>query len=289
MEQVKAQQPIAILMATYNGERYIKEQLDSLVRQSFPDWHLYIHDDGSTDSTPAIIRQFAQQHSNVTILEYKSQKGAMANFLSLLKKVEANYYMFADQDDIWDERKIEISWKEMEQMESQHPGKPLLVYSDLYVTDPAMHIIGESFWKASDIHPSLLTRFNELAATTPVTGSTMLFNHHAKEVTDFPATHATMHDAWITACVLRHGGFIQAIPQPLVYYRQHEGNVIGATDANRFTLAYRLHHFKEMRNQNSQHYKMLQTLGYGTVAKYIFYKIKYKIRARHLICNKGHN
>ena len=282
MDQIKSEPIIAILMATYNGERYIKEQLDSLTRQTYPHWHLYIHDDGSTDHTPEIIRTFAQEHPHINILEYESQKGAKDNFLSLMKKVEADYYMFADQDDVWHEEKIEISLDRMKELESQHPKKPIIVYTDLYVADASLQIVEESFWKMSNIHPSLLTRFQDLAATTPITGSTMLFNQEAKAATVFPATHATMHDAWITACVLRCGGLIEAIPKPLVFYRQHEANVVGATETKDITLKYRLSHFKQMKSQNKQHFQMLQTLGYGSLIKYLYNKVRYKIRARHL-------
>lgn len=274
-------------MATYNGEHYIKEQLDSLTRQTYPHWHLYIHDDGSTDHTLEIIHAFAQEHPQVSILEYESQKGAKDNFLSLVRKVEADYYMFADQDDVWYEEKIEISLDRMKELELEHPKKPLIVYTDLSVADASLQIVGESFWKMSNIHPSLLTRFQDLAATTPITGSTMLFNQKAKEVTVFPATYATMHDAWITACVLRCGGIIEGIPKPLVFYRQHEANVVGATEAKDITLKYRLRHFKQMKSQNMRHYKMLQSLGYGSLVKYLYHKVRYKIRVRHLV-NKTH-
>ncbi|MBR5084586.1 MAG: glycosyltransferase family 2 protein [Prevotella sp.] len=283
MDQIRTKQTIAILMATYNGERYVKEQLESFVKQTNSDWHLYIHDDGSTDHTLDIIRTFAQQDSRVTILEYESQKGAKDNFLSLLKRVEASYYMFADQDDVWNEEKIETSLNEMEKLESLYPTKPLIVYTDLFVADASLHVVGESFWRMSNIHPSLLTHFQDLAATTPITGSTMLFNQKAKESVVFPSVNATMHDAWITACVLRRGGIIQAIPKPLVFYRQHEANVVGATEIKDFTLKYRLRHFKQMKAKNMRHYEMLKSLGYGSFIKYLYYKVKYKIRARHLI------
>jgi rhamnosyltransferase len=81
MEQIKSTSTIAILMATYNGEKYLGEQIDSLLAQTYKDWHLYIHDDGSTDNTNAILREYVQKHSNIHILDYESQRGAMRNFL----------------------------------------------------------------------------------------------------------------------------------------------------------------------------------------------------------------
>lgn len=263
-------------MATYNGEQYIMEQLDSLVGQSANNWHLYIHDDGSTDNTPTIISQFAKQHPNVTVLEYESQKGAKENFMSLLQRVEANYYMFADQDDVWKEKKVEISWREMEQKESQHPEKAIIVYSDLCVTDDKLNVTHPSFWELSDIQPKAITKFCHLAALTPVTGCTMMFNKQAKDTIVYPVFHTSLHDAWITACVLKKGGLIHAIPQQLTYYRQHSNNCVGAIDFSHITLSYRFHHFKEMVCLNKRHYQMLQSLGYGSIFKYLFYKLLYK-------------
>ena len=105
---------IAILMATYNGEKYLGEQIDSILAQSYQDWHLYIHDDGSRDNTAAILRQYATDYSEkITILDYPSQGGACRNFLSMLEKVDAPYYMFSDQDDIWLHEKIEIEFKKI--------------------------------------------------------------------------------------------------------------------------------------------------------------------------------
>ena len=278
MEQVKGQQPIAILMATYNGERYISEQLDSIMRQSCTSWQLFVHDDGSTDQTPAILRSYALEHDNMTVLEYESQRGSAANFLSLLQRVEADYYMFSDQDDVWRNDKIQVSFDAMQNEETAHPGKPVIVYSDLCVTDKALKVVCESFWQQSNIHPEFLTKFADIAAVTPATGSTMLFNRQARQQAVYPANHATMHDAWVTACVLRTDGIIHPISQPLVSYRQHEDNVIGAASANRITLAYRLRNAKKMLAQNKRHYAMLRSLGYGSVIKYIIYKIYYKIR-----------
>lgn len=281
MDQIKAPTPIAILMATYNGERYIKEQLDSLVNQTSRDWTLYIHDDGSTDQTPAILREYSEKYDNIHILDYESQRGAMKNFFSLLRLVDADYYMFCDQDDVWLPEKIVVSHKKMKQMESQHPSQPIIVYTDLHVTDTDLHIIYESFWQEICLHPEFITTFDEMAASTAVTGCAMLFNQKAKKAIVFPATHAIMHDAWITACTLRKGGLIQPIPQQMVLYRQHEGNCIGAEDLNKITFMYRIRHFKAMQMKNWQLYKMLRSLDYGSIIKYYRYKLIYKKRIRN--------
>ncbi len=281
MKKITCPTTIAILMATYNGEKYLREQIDSILAQTSQQWTLYVHDDGSTDKTYDIIREYAQQHSNIYVLEYESQKGATNNFLSLLRRVEANYYMFCDQDDVWLKEKVEISLNEMLGQESAHPGKAVIVYTDLYVTDAALNITNGSFWQEICLHPEFISNFNELAASTAITGCAMLFNQLAKNDVVFPATHATMHDAWIAACTLKNNGTIHPINKPLVYYRQHEANCIGADDLNHIDLAYRIRNFKTMQLKNWQLYKMLRSLGYGSIFKFFIYKWKYKQRIRH--------
>lgn len=82
----------AILLATYNGAHYLREQIESIYTQTYQDWTLYVHDDGSTDGTQEILAEYAKTKANFVVLDYPSQHGAKANFMSLLKMVEASYY-----------------------------------------------------------------------------------------------------------------------------------------------------------------------------------------------------
>ena len=87
-------------MATYNGEKYLKEQIDSLLSQTYTDWTLYIHDDGSTDGTKNILSSYHQEYDKIQVLDYPSCHGAKENFFSLLNAVDADYYFFSDQDEM---------------------------------------------------------------------------------------------------------------------------------------------------------------------------------------------
>ena len=127
---------IAILLATYNGEEYIGELLDSIMSQSMQDFVCYIHDDGSTDRTTDIIKTYLQNYKDkIVVLDYLSKKGCTNNFLSLAQHVSHEYVMFCDQDDVWKNDKIEKTYKKIKQMENDHPGVPLLVFTDLSVVD----------------------------------------------------------------------------------------------------------------------------------------------------------
>ena len=284
MDKIKSPTPIAILMATYNGEPYLKEQLDSLLKQTHRQWTLYIHDDGSTDGTLNLLRQYASQYDNIRILDYPSQKGAKNNFLSLLQRVEARYYMFCDQDDVWLKDRIAISLEEIELQESRYSTeKPIIVYNDLHVTDANLRILYDSFWQEICVHPEFLTTFDEVAGCIPVTGCAMIFNHRSKESVVFPAPLATMHDAWITCCTLKNGGIIHPIHQQLILYRQHQANSVGAEDLNHIDLAYRITHFGEMQGKNWRQYRMMRSLGYGSIFKFFRYKWLYKKRIQNKI------
>ena len=138
---------VAILLATYNGERYLQDQLDSLINQSFKDWVCYVHDDGSKDNTMSILRSYSKKYpKRFKILDYPGGQGAAGNFLSLIKfaanNCKENYFLFSDQDDIWLPNKIEL---EVNKMEEVYDDKtPILVYCDQKVVDQNLNIISNS-------------------------------------------------------------------------------------------------------------------------------------------------
>ena len=267
---------IAILMATYNGARYLGEQIESLFAQTSHDWHLYVHDDGSRDDTVRVLHQYAASHPNkITLLDYPSQGGACRNFLSMLERVEAPYYMFCDQDDVWMSDKIEKSIRAMQTAENRYGDIPVVVHADLRIIDGNKNTLRESFFNYANIHPERINHYQEYVQNV-VTGSTMLFNHQARVSSlRVPAHRATMHDAWVTLRAIADGGIRHTIFEPLVCYRQHAENVLGAQDGRRFTLSYRLSHFSEMLKMNIDHFQMMRSAGH--INLYTFIKNKYKV------------
>ena len=273
---------IAILLATYNGEKYIREQLDSLLAQTCQDWHLYVHDDGSRDATVALVRDYVNHYPDkITILDYPPTGGPCNNFLSLMRRVEARYYMFCDQDDVWQPEKIELSLRELEKIERLNPEKGIAVYTDLTIVDEHLAPLSASMWEHSGVYPQHLRTFADCGGHTVIaTGCAMMFNDRAKKCCDFPADKALMHDIWVCLCVLRCGGVLKGIGEKTVLYRQHGSNTLGATGlaASRVGVRYRLLHLKKVFNSNRNYYAMLASLGYGSWLKYVMAKIRYKRR-----------
>ena len=274
MEKMKYN--IAILMATYNGGEYLREQINSIINQTIDDWTLYIHDDGSSDNTNQILEYYCSKYDNIVTLKYPSQKGAKNNFFSLVRLVEADYYLFCDQDDVWKQNKIELEIEEMKSMEGKHGDVPLLVFSDLEVVDKNLNVISPSMWQNGGIRPELLTSFDSGAVFEYVTGCTMLFNRMARDSVIYPADKALMHDSWVFCCILKARGHVNGLRKPLVSYRQHGDNTLGATSWSSYGLLYKIVHISKIFRNNYRHWEMLKSLGYGSFIKYL--KYKYLIR-----------
>jgi glycosyltransferase involved in cell wall biosynthesis len=221
---------IAILLATYNGENFLREQLDSLFFQTCTDFILYVRDDGSSDSTIKILLEYKIKFSNIVIFQDgKTNIGAARSFLWLLEKVEADYYMFCDQDDVWFSSKIQLSLDVIKSEECRSRDAGVLVHSDLIVTNKNLEIISNSLWENDKINPVKITR-KYLKVVNYITGCTMFFNRKARDLAIVESnTNILMHDFWIAICVDSSNGIIISLPCPTIYYRQHGNNAVGAS------------------------------------------------------------
>lgn len=226
---IKSVSPIAVLMSTYNGEKYIGEQIESIIGQRTPDWELFIRDDGSTDGTLSVISQYCSRDGRIHLLDDStSHRGVKGSFLWLLAHVQADYYMFCDQDDFWLPSKIEISLAKMKEVEKGHPEKPCLVVTDLTVVDENLNTTDASMWKRLKIN-GIVDRPEFLAVAAIYTGCTMLFNNAAKDIS-LAGSDASgiIHDQVIALNVYKACGAIVPIKEPQILYRQHGNNAIGA-------------------------------------------------------------
>lgn len=275
---MKCSAQIAILMATYNGEMYLREQIESLLAQTCQDWHLYIHDDGSKDNTTAIIQSYTKKHADrITQLDYPSIGNACHNFLSMLEQVEAKYYMFCDQDDVWLSFKIEKTLNKIQSLEESHHEKPIIVHCDLYVTDAQLNIIDKSFIHNQQIKIDHIKKFEDYAATNTVTGCTMMFNQKAKDHIVHPYKKAIMHDAWICLSVSAANGIISFYDEPLILYRQHGNNTLGAVDMSKITILHKIRNILSIINADIRHYQEMNAIKPITILSFLMAKWRYKM------------
>ncbi|WP_111608877.1 MULTISPECIES: glycosyltransferase family 2 protein [Marinomonas] len=219
---------IQILLATYNGAKYLEAQLDSLLSQTYTDWTLIAHDDGSTDKTCDILRAYQSQYPDIIeILEDGVTFGcARDNFTYLLEASTAEYVMFCDQDDVWLPEKIAKTFYTMQQLEGLHKGLPIVVHTDLMVVDESLGSIAPSMFDYQGLNRSIDGLLQILAKNT-VTGCTMMINRRAISSALPMSACAVMHDWWIAANVIKQQGVIGFIDESLIQYRQHSSNSVG--------------------------------------------------------------
>lgn len=262
---------IAVLLATYNGGKYIKEQLESLFQQSCKQFHLYVRDDGSSDDTMKIVEEFRQKYPDkITILEdSQKHRGAAKSFMYLLENVDSEYYMFCDQDDIWLPEKIEKTYARMKEIEG---SAPILVATDLRVVDKQLSPIKESF--NEDLKIDVFRKHPELICVRHVvTGCTMMFNHAAKQASLPMSPRATMHDEWVALCVHFKGGVITILDDATMLYRQHTSNTLGADQARKGFFARAI--ARAGQKQFFQVAKLLHKDFGLSYLKFLMYKILY--------------
>lgn len=230
---------IAILMATYNGEKYICQQIDSILSQTCKDWELYIHDDGSTDNTIAAVESYVEKYQDkIHLIDGKSTGGAKYNFFYMFDQVEAPYYMTCDQDDVWLEKKIELTYDKILAIEDK-ADIPCLVYTELRVVDSELNTIADTMseYQSLDCHKRTI---NQFILQNSVTGCTMMVNRALRDkmlrITNIDNT--IMHDWW-AALVAAQFGKTAFIDEPTILYRQHGDNSLGALGINKLSYIAR--------------------------------------------------
>lgn len=217
-EQIK----VVVLLATYNGEKYIKEQIESIYNQSFQgEIVVYIRDDGSVDNTQKVVESVDNTPTRRCVFYAESNIGPQRSFLKLIQDAEnADYYFFADQDDIWKNDKIE---RAVELLENSVHSKYKVYCSDYSLTNESMEILQESnvSIEKTTFHVLRLFFYNVFP------GCTMAFNHEIREfVKAMNLDNCMMHDSLVlgvAACI----GELVYDETPTIYHRIHGNNVVG--------------------------------------------------------------
>ncbi len=216
---------ISVCIATYNGEKYIKQQLDSILQQLSDEDEVIISDDGSADATRELIGGYASPQ--IHLLDGPCQ-GVVRNFENALNHAKGDYIFLADQDDKWLPDKVKISLEYLKRYDC--------VVSDCYVTDTDLHVVYESFQNLLGKHKGM---FYNLFIRNCYIGCCMAFNRRVLEkCLPFPPA-IPMHDIWIgnvAACLFR----VHFLPDRLVYFRRHEGSASSSAHSSQYTLLQKL-------------------------------------------------
>lgn len=249
--KVNKTENLAILLATYQGEKFLEAQIESLLQQTCKDWQLYVHDDGSDDGTAEIVQHYRNQYpEKIVLVEGPSMGGARDNFLYLMKQVEAPYYMCCDQDDIWLPAKIQRTFDEMKALEEQESAQvPCLVFTELTVVNENLKVIAErmSRYQKLDCENPVL---NRMLMQNVVTGCTMMMNRKLRDMAIQYKNHKNiiMHDWWISLIAAQFGK-ISYIDEPTILYRQHGENSVGALDTS--NVSYILKKVRRFKNNQT--------------------------------------
>ena len=219
------EEKIDILLATYNGEKYLKEQLDSILNQTYKNIRIIISDDCSKDTTPEILKEYQKKDDRIELHIQKNNLGVVKNIEFLLKEVKSPYYMLADQDDYWLPEKAEKSLEKLKEEKAD------LVFGDLEVVDKNLNTMYSSF----NDYMLLTRKINKYINSYKVnylynciTGCTVLAKKETIEkIIPLPTnSKRVLHDHWIGLMVALNGK-LAYVPEKYIRYRQHGNNEVG--------------------------------------------------------------
>jgi len=212
---------IDILLATYNGEKYILKQIESILNQTYTNFNLIIQDDFSSDQTLALLTSIIDDR--ITIYQNHQNIGYIKNFESLIKKSTSPLIMLSDQDDVWLPNKVEMSLNKYIELGVD------LIYGDLIVTDELLNKRKNSFWEAEDIKPVKGKCWRSISVYNVASGNTLLFNrNYLDKIIPLPK-EPLIHD-WYITFIYAYYGKIGYLREKYILYRQHDFNTIGLTN-----------------------------------------------------------
>jgi glycosyltransferase involved in cell wall biosynthesis len=220
---------IQVIMATYNGSKFIEEQIDSILlnfnKISEYNCQLLISDDCSSDNTQYLINRYVSKDNRIVFIDGSRKGGVINNFSYLINHCTADYVFFSDQDDFWLPNKMKIFMERFAEIEKDS-NEPVLVHSDLSVVDKNLSPINISMFSYQKLNKN--PTLSELIVSNSVTGCVMACNHKLiHEVQGDIICGSIMHD-WFIALFASTFGVLSYIDKPLILYRQHNENQVGA-------------------------------------------------------------
>lgn len=241
---------VDIVMATYNGGLYIREQLDSILNQTYKDIRIIVRDDGSTDDTVEIIRKYEKIHPGKIVLISDDVKcgSSQSNFMQALENTTAEYVMFSDQDDYWLPEKIQHTLDRMIEIENRvGRDKPVLVFGSYRLVDENLKEIVDNPNNRQEAAYKL--KLSSLLVQNYVQGCLMMVNRTLIDLMGEYDDAILMHDWW-GALIAAGGGVIEHIDEVMMLYRQHKDNIVGSVNVKSFRYRLKKVFDPETRNAN---------------------------------------
>lgn len=259
---------IDILLASYNGEKYIKQQIESILQQTYKEWKLFIKDDHSTDKTVEIVKEYIHKFpEKIFLIESSINSGsAKDNFMSMLEYTTAEYVMFCDQDDVWLSEKVKVTLGAMKKVVLKYgQDLPALVHGDLQVVDKKLNLVAESLFYMQNLD-SRKVLFRDYLVQNNITGCTVMINRALiNKIKEIPRNYI-MHDWWF-ALIASAFGKVYYMDNKMIKYRQHENNAEGAKNGRSI---YSL--FKKAISGNGVKEMLEKTYSQAAEFKRIYYK-----------------
>jgi glycosyltransferase involved in cell wall biosynthesis len=224
-QQSSGEGEICILMCTFQGEKYLMEQLDSITKQTYKNWRLFVSDDGSTDNTLAILRNFRASLAPGRMELFDGpRRGFVENFMSLLlnPSIQGSYYAFSDQDDFWCNDKLSEAVSKLKSL-SENVNKPAVYASARALANEDLKPIGTEGTRR------LIPSFNNALVQNIAGGNTIVLNKIMREILlRIGAVEVASHDWWVYLVCTGTGGGFYYDKEPHLLYRQHSDNIIGS-------------------------------------------------------------
>ncbi|MBQ7562023.1 MAG: glycosyltransferase family 2 protein [Synergistaceae bacterium] len=258
---------INILLASYNGEKFISQQIDSILAQNFQDFNIIIRDDGSQDNTPEIIEDYSRKYPDKIIIIHDNEicRHPTKNFFQLIKYASAKYIMFSDQDDYWLPDKVKITLDHMKICERENPGVPICVFTGLERVDADLKTLNQ--FMAINITKSDYD-FKKLISGNCASGCTEMLNRELYSNLGEYDSNINLHDWWAvlyaSAC-----GVVSHVNKALIYYRIHTDNSIGGKEINIFKRLYLI------INSPIRKFKQSKQFFYQDKARLLFFRERY--------------
>lgn len=221
---MKNELTIEIIVATYNGASYLKEQIESLLCQTVPVTSIMICDDGSVDETVQIIDEYAAKVNNISVRKNPRNLGYTMNFLCAVRRSKADYVMLCDQDDIWKEDKVEKTLSKMREMEEKYADEPVLVFGDAEIYNGRTSE-NRRFFESQHLDTKKVD-IGHILMENKCIGCTIMVNRALTGYLEHLPLDIRVHDWWL-AMIASGLGRIGYVDEALLLYRQHEENQIG--------------------------------------------------------------